>query len=124
MDGFVHMIGQTIQNVKVQNLHVLVFWEQWGSEIQTFKIWKHLKSRLFEDQISNGQVFKWLGFHYGYRPNRSKTGTFEIRMFLSRFQMVFDKMVPTCPDFKWLGIGISDPIQNSDHMQPNLFLTI
>ena len=32
--------------------------EQWGSEIQPFKIWKHLKSGLFEDWISNGQVCK------------------------------------------------------------------
>ena len=34
------------------------------------------------------------------------------------------KMVATCLDFKWLGFQISDPIRNSDHLQPNLFLTI
>ena len=26
------------------------------------------------------------------------------------FQMVFDKMAPICPDYKWLGFWISDPI--------------
>ena len=25
-----------------------------------------------------------------------------------------------CLDFKWLGFGISDPIQNPDHLQTNL----
>ena len=55
----------------------------WGSEIQPFEIWKHLKSGHFEGLISNGPVFKWSGF--SYRP-------FKIRTFLSGFQMVFDKM--------------------------------
>ena len=34
-----------------------------------------LKSRLFEGQISNGPVFKWSGFSYGfsYSPNYLKT---------------------------------------------------
>ena len=36
---------------------------QWGSEIRPFEIQKHLKSSLFELQISTG--FKWLGFSYG-----------------------------------------------------------
>ena len=45
-------------------------------------------------------------------------------MFLSEFQIVSDKMAPICPDFKCLGFGISNPIQNPDHFQPNLFLTI
>ena len=86
---------------------------QWGSEIRPFEIWKQLLSGLFEGQISNGPVSKWLGF--SYQP-------FEIRTFLSGFQMVFDKMVAICPDFKWLGFRISDPIQNPDHLQ--LCLTI
>ena len=30
-------------------------------------------------------------------------------------------MAAICPDFKRLGIRISDPIQNSEHMQTNLF---
>ena len=34
--------------------------------------------------------------------------------------MGFDKMVAICADFKWLGFRISDPIQNPDHLQPNL----
>ena len=43
---------------------------------------------------------------------------------LSGFQMVIDKVAAICPDFKWMGFRISDPIQNLDHLQPNLFLTI
>ena len=76
---------------------------------------EHLKSGLFEGQISNGLVFKWSSFSYGfsYSPNHSKTGPFEIRMFLSGFQMVFNKMEAICPDFKWLGFCISGPIRKS-----------
>ena len=49
------------------------------------------------------------------KPNHLKTGTLENGMLLSRFQMVF---------FKWrLLVRISDPIQNPDYLQPNLFLT-
>ena len=39
-----------------------------------------------------------------------KTGTFKIRTILSRFQIVFDKMVANCPFFKWSGFQTSDPI--------------
>ena len=38
--------------------------------------------------------------------------------------MVFDKMAAIGFDFKWLGLLISDPVQNPDHLQTNLFLTI
>ena len=38
--------------------------------------------------------------------------------------MVFDKMAAICPNFKWLGLQISDPIWNLYHLQPNLFLII
>ena len=30
-------------------------------------------------------------------------------------------MAAICPDFKWLGFWISDPIRNPDHLQPKLF---
>ena len=53
-----------------------------------------------------------------------KTKMFKICMFLSGFQMVYDKMVAICSDFKCLGFRISDPIQNPDNFQPNLFSTI
>ena len=33
-------------------------------------------------------------------------------------------MAGICPDFKWLGFQISDPTQNLDHLQSNVFLTI
>ena len=63
--------------------------------------------------LSNGQVVAM--------AMAMKTGPVKIEMFLSEFQMVFDKMAPICPDFKWLGIRISDPIRNPDYLQPNLF---
>ena len=77
----------TIQMLVIFGIQMLQI--HWGSEIRPFKIRKHLKSRLFEGQISNGQVFKWCGFRYGYRysPNHLKTGPLKIRMILSRFQM-------------------------------------
>ena len=65
-----------------------------------------------------------LSYGYSYSPYHSKTWPLKIRTFLSRFQMVFDKMASICPDFKWLAFRFSDPIQNWDHLQPNLFLTI
>ena len=36
----------------------------------------------------------------------------------------FWQMAAIYPNFKWLGFRISDHIQNPDHLQPNLFLTI
>ena len=76
--------------------------------------------------FSNGPVFKWLGFSYGYSfsPDHLKTRPFEIQTFLARFQMVFDQMAAICLDFKWLGFWFSDAIRNPDHLQPNLFLII
>ena len=57
----------------------------------------HSKTELFEDQISNGPVFKGSG----YSPNHLKSGP---------FQMVFDKMVVICQDFKWFCFQTSNPI--------------
>ena len=55
-----------------QNLYFLdrVFdWQiQLGYEIWPLKIWKYLKSGLFEDWISNDPVFKLSGISYGYSP--------------------------------------------------------
>ena len=69
---------------------------QWGSEIWPFEIWKHLKSVLFEGRISNGPVFKWSGFGYGYSysPNYLKTGPLEIQTFLSRFKWFLTEWWP------------------------------
>ena len=50
-----------------------------------------------------------------------KTGPFEIRTFLSGFQIVCDNMAAMCPDYKWLGFRISDLIQNPDHFQIKRF---
>ena len=67
-----------------------------------FKIPKHLKSRLFEDGISNSWVFKGSGYNYSYGPNHLKTGSFKIWTFL--LQMVFDKMAISLSEFKMFGL--------------------
>ena len=64
---------------------IRMFIIQWGSEIRPLKIMKQLKSGLFEGQISNGPVFKWSGFTYGFCPNHSKTILFKIHTFSFRF---------------------------------------
>ena len=94
------------------------------SEIRPFEIPKQVKSGIFEGRISNGLVFKSSGFSFCYSPNHLKTGQFKIRTILSGFQMVLVKMAPISSDFKWEGFHILDPIQNSDYLQPNLFLTV
>ena len=63
------------------------------------------------------------GWSLAIVPTIWKTGPFEIPTFLSKFQIVFDKMATIFPDFKWLGFSISDPEQNPDNLKPNLFLT-
>ena len=87
----------------------------WNLTIQNPKIFR---SGLFEGWISNDRVFKWSGFSYDYSdsPNHLKTRAFQIGMFLSRYQMVFDNMVAICPDFKWSGFHILDPIGNPDYL--------
>ena len=95
---------------------------QSGSDIQPFKIRKHSKSRIFGDQISNGLVFNGSNLSY---MHSLKTGPFKIWTIVSIFQMAVDKMVAAiCLNFKWLGFQISDPIQNLDQLQTNLFSTI
>ena len=62
----------------------------------------HLKSGLFE-----GQIFKL----------KNET-------FFSVFQMFFENMAAICPDFKWLGFLVSDPIQNFEwDLKSGLFAT-
>ena len=61
------------------------------------KIWKHLKSSLFEGWISTGQA---LAMAIAQVP------TIQKQTLLSDFQMVIDKMAVICPDIKWLGFQI------------------
>ena len=44
-----------------------------------------MKSKRFEAQISNGPVFKWTGFGYGYcyNPNHLNTRRFKILVQIS-----------------------------------------
>ena len=76
---------------------------------------EHLKSRLGGDQILNGPAFKGLSYSFNYGPDFLKTGTFKIRPFLSGFWMVFDIILAICPNFKWMGLQILDPIHNLDY---------
>ena len=65
----------------------------------------HAKSRIFEGRVSNGPVFKWLGFSYGYSYNTNplKTGPFKMQTFLSGFQKCLTKwwfQMVGLPDFR------------------------
>ena len=82
---------------------------QWNRDLKTVGIWnlEIWNPETFEIQTFGRLDFKWFGFKwsgysyaYSYSPNHSKTGPFEIRTFLSRFQMVFDKMAALCQDFR------------------------
>ena len=80
------------QSCNLSDDHLNTLQVHWGSEIRN-----HLKSGLFESRISNGPVFNWPGFCYGYSYslNHLETGPFQIRTIfsngahLSRFQMVW-----------------------------------
>ena len=77
--------------------HVWIFTSDSSGDLKS----NPLKSRLFEDLISNGPVSKWSSFYsYSNGPHHLKTGPFKIWTFLSRFQMVFEKMVIIWPDLK------------------------
>ena len=71
---------------------IMMLWRIVGIWNPTIWIRKHMKSGLLEGGISNGLVFKLLGFSNSYSPNHLKTVPFKIWMILSGFQMVFDKM--------------------------------
>ena len=66
--------------LKTTKLHISSLVQR-GFEIRPFEIRKHLKSGLFKGQILYGQVFKWLGFSYGY--------SLKNRTILSGFEMIF-----------------------------------
>ena len=115
----ISMVRSEIQYRQVLHTNYLnsgFIWIQLGSEIRI----QYLET--FEIQTFWRSDFKWSWFSYGYSysPNHSKTGLFKIQTFLSGFQMAFDKMVAICPDFKWLGFWIPDPIWNPDYLQPRL----
>ena len=72
---------------------------------------KHFEIRKHLERSS----FQILGFSHGLSPDHSKSGRF-----CPDFKWFLTKWWPICPDFKWLGFQISDPIQNLDHLQPNI----
>ena len=102
-----------IWNPTIWNLETLETLTLWRSDF----IWPGFQMARF----SNGWA---LTMALAIVPNHLKTTPFEIWMFLSGFQMVFDKIAAICSDFKWLGFRISKHIWNPDHLQPNLFLAI
>ena len=69
------------------------------------------------------QVFEWSGlsFGYSYGPNHLKTRSFKIVTFLSRFQIVFEKMASFCPDFKWLASRFQIPFKIRTICNPTSF---
>ena len=69
---------------------------QWGSEIQPFEIWKHLKSKLFEGRISNGWA---LAMAKAIVPTVRKLDYSKCRHFCPDFKWVFYKMTANCLDF-------------------------
>ena len=104
---------------------------KWPATRPPFCKWTRIQTTItltesVKQTIQQSDSFHMVGLSYGYSysPNHSKIRPFKICTFLSGFQMVFDKMAAICPDFKRSGFGISDHIQNLDHLQPNLFLTL
>ena len=77
-----------------------------GSEIQLFKIWKHLKSRLFEDRISNGPVFKGLGYRvcYSYGPDPFENRTIQNQDIFVQILNGFWKNGGHMTQFKMVGL--------------------
>ena len=51
---------------QVTTLYITLSLVQWESEIRPFKIWKHLKSGLFEDGISHSPVFNRYCYCFSY----------------------------------------------------------
>ena len=101
-----------LQHYKMELLYTNI---DWGFEIGPFDFRKHSKSGLLKIR------FPMIWFLKG--PDYLKT-TYLIG-FLIGFQMVFDKMAA----FVWIPNGQasgfhSDPIQNPDHLQTGLFLSI
>ena len=101
------------EDLKSDHLKSGMIWNPEWSEIRN-----DLKSGLFEGRISNGPVFKWLGFSH------LKTKPFEIHTIKFGFQMVHTRWQPFWSVFKWLCFRISNAIRNLHHLQTNLFLTI
>ena len=64
------------------------FWPHYTVGIWNLTIWN---PEIFEIWAFWRSVFEWSGFSYGYSYSRNhlKTGPFDIRTFLSRFQMGF-----------------------------------
>ena len=92
-----------IWNPTIWNLETLETLTLWRSDF----IWPGFQMARF----SNGWA---LTMALAIVPNHLKTTPFEIWMFLSGFQMVFDKIAAICSDFKWLGFRISKHIWNPD----------
>ena len=70
-------------------------------------------------RFQNGWALPMAIFPTIWKLNHSKSG-----IFCLNFKWFFVKMVAICTNLAWLGFQISDPIQNPDHLQPNLILTI
>ena len=52
-------IAANIEGSKLDTICHLLFYFYRGSEYRPFEYWKHLNTKFFEVQKSNGLVFKW-----------------------------------------------------------------
>ena len=75
-----------------------------------------------------GLLSKLFGFGTGYeiwKPNRLRHF---VKKNLKKVIIMYNAALKLCyiirPDFKRLGVWLSDPIKNPDHLQTNLLLTI
>ena len=75
--------------MEVEKMKYSGIWNPTIGNLETFEIWTFWRSD-----------FKRTDLNYGYSPNHSKTRPLKIWMFLSGFQMVYDKMAALCLDFK------------------------
>ena len=94
---------------------ILLIRTKWGSEIQLFKIWKHLKSIFF-----SGSYFKGLWF----QPFENQTiKNLDIFVHISNDSW---QKYGHLSGFKMVGLpaGFWIPLQNPNHLQTNLILTI
>ena len=116
---FVIWIGHFLQTTIVMRFSKVCYSDpQYSGDLKP----DHFKSILFDGQISNGRVFKCRDLAMAIVPTIQKLDHSKY-FFCPDFKCFFSKMAAICLVFKWLGLQISDPIRNSEHLQTNLFLT-
>ena len=83
------------------NLNLSLFAIPLGNDT-TVGIWNPGILNIIFQMVPSSKVQASNTFSFSYGSNHSTTGPFQIRTFLPRFRMLFDKMAAICQDFKWL----------------------